>query len=579
MQLSFCLFASLTFSDVVPRNVPAVQTRVSVHPQLERKRAFLVKFAEDRTVRLDRGRLHEQSNHRLDCLDLLEGCELERVFSRSVEDLDQERQRCMECVPPGWPLPADLNNYYRVHTSNASETLRLVNAMNSLEEVEIAYLEPSRESLVLLGEDLAPTTPLLESGQGYLDSAPIGLGYREVAGIVGSGAPDLRIGQLEFGWYFDHEDACELIRANVIGNQPTSLYDTFAPHGNAVAGVLMANRNRYGILGMTHQAGMIIGSVLANASASDTISMTAAVAQPGDVFVASYAFLLTTGGQAPMDFFQADFDAIYTATLSGITYVFGAGNASQDLGDESLFGTRYLPDQPDSGGVIVGGGQSTDLAPWPQTSYGERVDCHAWAENITTLNFANELFSQTGEKQNYTAVFGGTSGAGPMVAGVAAVLSNVVREQENRQLTPFEIRDLLRTVGTPQDPGVDIGPRPDLVQLLATFGLPDGLIVNTSGLPGDPLDVEIRGDPSQRFLLYLSNARARIPTNKNRDLLIAFPVQGVVLASFDEFGVAAFNSTVPDDPLLAGSTFYLQALDVQANGDLHLSNSAEIAFR
>jgi hypothetical protein len=559
-----------------PRNVAEPQWVDQVHPVLERPDSVVVKFAEGLVIRLHGRKWTDPRRGLLESAHQIIGAaSVERFFTRSVIDLDAERERLLDSVPEGWPLPADLSNYYRVVTSGSQESVRIVNALNQLYEVELAYLEPSRQAVVPLGNDLAPTTPLHESGQAYLDVAPLGIGYWPVAHLVGARAPDLTIGQLEFAWFFGHEDACELILANVVGNRPAN-DPAFAPHGNAVAGILMANRNEYGVLGMANQAGMIIGGVFANSTPANNISITAAAAQAGDVFVASYAWVLGTGGQAPIDYFQADFDAIYAGTLSGITYCFGAGNAGQNLGNTALFGSRYRPGRPESGGIIVGGGRSTDLSPWPNSNHGTRVDCHAWAEDITTLNAGADLFDQSGNLQDYTATFGGTSGAGPIVAGVAAVISNVVREQNGEQLTPLQIQNLLRTIGTPQRPGVPIGPRPDLVQILGSLGLPDGLQIETTGFPGDPLRVEVSGDSNQPFLFMLSSTRGRYVTQLNRDLLIGMPVESVVVSQLDASGNATFDTQVP---ALSGSVSYLQVVDIRNNGELHLTNSVELAIR
>ena len=57
--------------------------------------------------------------------------------------------------------------------------------------VECAYAELSRESIVPIGGDLAPPTPLFEALQTYTGDAPLGLGYDAVRSVVGATAPDL----------------------------------------------------------------------------------------------------------------------------------------------------------------------------------------------------------------------------------------------------------------------------------------------------------------------------------------------------------------------------------------------------
>ena len=580
MLLPLCVLSALALSDATvdhpPRQALAPSGDRRLHPSLHRQRSFALKFHDARPVRRAAGAFVGE----IDLLDvnaLLAGVDVARYFERPVDDLDRERESLLPRVPVGLTLPADLNNYYRVHTGDASQTEALVEALNDLDVVEVAYYEPSLAAAIALGGDLPPTTPMFEGQQGYLDSAPLGLGWRTFQNVVGARGEDLLVSHIEFDWDFDHEDACRLVPSSLINASPGVA--AFAPHGTAVAGILTCDRNGFGVRGMSNGADLLLGSVLTAPSAAALISNVTAVANPGDVIVSSFAWVLASGGQAPIDFFQAEFDAIFTAATKGIVYCFGAGNANQDLGDTALFGNRYLPTSPDSGGVIVGGGLSGNLNKWPSSNFGSRVDCHAWAEDITVIGGTPDLFNPGDVKQHYTSSFGGTSGAGPQVAGVAAALSNAVREQNGVQLTAFEIRDRLRTSGTPQGGGAPIGPRPDLAALLAAYGLPDGLLLQGDGELGQPATLELSGPPQASVILFFSAGRGRFPVGLNRDFLLD-PTQLVSFhgVTLDAAGEQTVGGTVPNDATLSGDSFFIQAARFGA-GPTTLTNSVELWIR
>jgi hypothetical protein len=99
-------------------------------------------------------------------------------------------------------------------------------------------------------------------------------------------------------------------------------------------------------------------------------------------------------------------------------------------------------------------------------TYGSRIDVHGWGENIITLGYGNSFNGehQLEEDNNYTDTFGGSSGAGPIVAGAAASIQGIAF---NRGLAPYdsiEMRTLLTTTGTAQthDLARNIGPLPNL---------------------------------------------------------------------------------------------------------------------
>lgn len=113
-----------------------------------------------------------------------------------------------------------------------------------------------------------------------------------------------------------------------------------------------------------------------------------------------------------------------------------------------------------------------------QSNYGQRVDVQANGQSVVTSGGDREGYGDLFPKSKklssnpaytnvlFTGHFGGTSGAGAIVAGVAASLQSIWLERGNLPLLPACIRKILVETGTPQDKNGDqtqhIGPRPNL---------------------------------------------------------------------------------------------------------------------
>jgi serine protease len=105
------------------------------------------------------------------------------------------------------------------------------------------------------------------------------------------------------------------------------------------------------------------------------------------------------------------------------------------------------------------------------SNYGARVDVQGWGRKVATLDYGDLQACDVEHRENvdrdYTNEFSGTSSASPIVAG-AAILAQSVAKQSGRTLSPLEMRELLRSTGTPQAGNTKqhIGPRPDLKRAL-----------------------------------------------------------------------------------------------------------------
>lgn len=115
----------------------------------------------------------------------------------------------------------------------------------------------------------------------------------------------------------------------------------------------------------------------------------------------------------------------------GALVVFAAGNDNREIGDDEIFGVR--------GVITVGAVTNFDEA----TSFSNRglpVDISAPTGTVTTDLTGDEGDNAT----DYTALFGGTSAACPVVSGVAALLLS-----QRPEMTARDLHDLLIRTARP----------------------------------------------------------------------------------------------------------------------------------
>lgn len=403
------------------------------------------------------------------------GASLHRLLARSEDAIDLER-------PPlerqeGEEL-ADLNLYFmvRLRAPDAKASAALIDALNELASVEIAYAEPLPAAP--LAVDLAPTTTInivpnqfytLPSNLGGIDSDWAG----RFAGGRGAG---IRIIDVEAGWTTTHEDLPNLFSFD---GWNFADYD----HGVAVLGVLGAGRNSYGATGIVTDAALGASSVVypvwhSPHSIAAAIDNAALRLSRGDVLMIEQhvPFNIPFGnvcvcncpqfGFLPAEIIQATFDVIRNATARGIVVVEAAGNGAMNLDDPyylNLFNRNFR----DSRAIVVGAGDAAgNLTSCAFSNFGTRVDVQSLGGGVATLGFGTPGLRANGNDFNqfYTTSFSGTSSATPLVAGaVAAVNGNRLADGVGL-LDSFFMRQWLRSTGVPQPAPVTraIGPRIDL---------------------------------------------------------------------------------------------------------------------
>jgi serine protease len=160
-----------------------------------------------------------------------------------------------------------------------------------------------------------------------------------------------------------------------------------------------------------------------------------------------------------VEYFQAEFDAIQTATSLGRHVVEAAGNGSMNL-DDARYSNLFNRNTRDSGAILVGASARAGQYPTCTTNHGTRVDVRALGEEVATTGYGT--VKPPGAEglpgQWYTRGFNGTSSASAIVAGAVASLMGIQKNSLTRGaalhgvhvMGPAELRTLLRDTGTPQ---------------------------------------------------------------------------------------------------------------------------------
>jgi len=405
---------------------------------------------------------------------------VKRLFSRPEAELDAEKREGE--ANTGEEL-ADLNLYHQIVIADAKadETERLINQLNALDIVEVAYAEAFSQ---VAAADIAPTTPDFTGSQGYF--SPAATGTNTTNGIdvnyarlfAGTRGNDVRIIDVEHGWNLTHEDAPGTFFQ--AGTNSSTTEDR--QHGIAVLGELAAAENAFGMTGIVPQSPVGVSSNTGR-SFPEAVNSAASALRSGDIMLielhqAGPDSGLTAPCNAdqfefvPMEFSDANFDAIKSATSRGIIVVEAAGNGSMDL-DSSIYNGKFNRSIRDSGAIMVGAGSFTGRAPLCFTNFGGRVDVQGWGENVATLgnrftNGSNQLpgniqVNGSDANQFYRTNFGGTSSASPIVAGAAASIQGLRKARGLSAFTSVAMRDFLRQTGVAQAvSSKQIGPLPNL---------------------------------------------------------------------------------------------------------------------
>jgi serine protease len=374
-----------------------------------------------------------------------------------------------EAMDSRLPPLNSLTRYWRVDAQGLQQPLEeIVEGFSRFDGVELAYAE-----MVVCDPAVSAVSKPLDGDQRYLDEAPTGIGARWAWTQLGGRGEAVGVVDVERGWRLGHEDlrgaAPTLIDIPPVGSPGVPLINQdglggfVGHHGTAVMGVIAADDNGFGVIGIAPSLDSLRAASIFDGQkavhVADAVIGASHSMKAGDVLLLE----VERGCQPhwlPTETDTADFDAIRLATSKGVTVIEAAGNGNCDLNtwEDPKEGRRLFrghPDFRDSGAIMVGACKSglvngNSHARAPMSNHGARVDCYAWGESVTTTGYIG-----ASPDTAYTHSFTGTSSAAAIIAGAAVLTQSMYLAKPGRQpLSPDQMRRFLSNPvnGTPQSP-------------------------------------------------------------------------------------------------------------------------------
>ncbi|WP_267378823.1 S8 family peptidase [Bacillus sp. GM_Baccil_2] len=382
-------------------------------------------------------------------------------------------------------ISSNLLNYYIVETKDDIDVQALLTKIEKSSLVETAYLQeeeaPPAERLPNLSVN--PYDEPRLTRQGYLEPAPLGINAPYAWSIKGGDGKGTTFVDMEYGWLFNHEDLVNQKIELISGQNKSEHHD----HGTSVLGIVSAEDNNIGGIGIAPKAKVKVVSQIrdnGNYNTADAILSAVNNMQAGDILLLEAQ--ATYDGYGDKNYFPVEvkpdiFDAIRMGTNKGIIIIEAGANGGNDLdqfrdrnGKQVL--NRNSPDFKDSGAIMVGAASAR--VPHKRSyfsNYGSRVDVYGWGNAVDTTDAKPSEFITN----LYTSSFAGTSSASPIIAGAAASIQGIAKNNQGRVYTPSQLRDILSDSSTgtkSNDPTSDkIGVLPDLKAILSKLGFSPNL--------------------------------------------------------------------------------------------------------
>ncbi|QFQ28765.1 S8 family peptidase [Bacillus thuringiensis] len=387
-------------------------------------------------------------------------------------------------------ISSNLLNYYIVETQDDIDVQTLLTKIEKSSLVETAYLQeeeaPPAERLPNLSVN--PYDEPRLTRQGYLEPAPLGINAPYAWSIKGGDGKGTTFVDMEYGWLFNHEDLVNQKIELISGQNKSEHHD----HGTSVLGIVSAEDNNIGGIGIAPKAKVKVVSQIrdnGNYNTADAILSAVNNMQAGDILLLEAQ--ATYDGYGDKNYFPVEvkpdiFDAIRMGTNKGIIIIEAGANGGNDLdqfrdrnGKQVL--NRNSPDFKDSGAIMVGAASAR--VPHKRSyfsNYGSRVDVYGWGNAVDTTDAKPSEFITN----LYTSSFAGTSSASPIIAGAAASIQGIAKNNQGRVYTPRQLRDILSDSSTgtkSNDPTSDkIGVLPDLKAILSKLGFSPNLSNDSS---------------------------------------------------------------------------------------------------
>ncbi|MDA2101523.1 MULTISPECIES: S8 family peptidase [Bacillus] len=382
-------------------------------------------------------------------------------------------------------ISSNLLNYYIVENLGDIDVQALLAKFEKSSLIETAYLQeeetPPEERLPNLSVN--PYDEPRLTRQGYLEPAPLGINAPYAWSINGGDGKGTTFVDMEYGWLLSHEDLVNQKIELISGQNKSEHHD----HGTSVLGIVSAEDNNIGGIGIAPKAKVKVVSQIrdnGNYNTADAVLSAVNNMQAGDILLLEAQ--ATYDGYGDKNYFPVEvkpdiFDAIRIGANKGIIIIEAGANGGNDLdqfrdhnGKQVL--NRNSPDFKDSGAIMVGAASAR--VPHKRSyfsNYGSRVDVYGWGNAVDTTDAKPSDFITN----LYTSSFAGTSSASPIIAGAAASIQGIAKNNQGRVYTPRQLRDILSDSSTgtkSNDPISDkIGVLPDLKAILSKLGFSPNL--------------------------------------------------------------------------------------------------------
>jgi serine protease len=391
------------------------------------------------------------------------GIIIEPVFANiKVNQLIKWIQKAKEMDPTY--KEGNFFKYFRVVCPVISDSNAILEDLSKWNTIKNSYIKTiNRTSAIDYSNDG------LSGTQGYLNQAPAGIGAKTVwdlntdgsDGAITVAGAEIRFIDIETGWKLDHADLTGHAASCVFGTPIV----TDNAHGTAVLGIVCAKDNDFGCVGIAPNIGSVDVISHNPAGIAPAILESLNYLRFGDILLITATNTELYGGancKVPVETTDPEYDAIRLATALGIIVVESGGNGNGttipvnlnnykkggDGGTEEILNPNNTTYFRDSGAIIVTASHSAcSLEPgytnthaiMPWAPFGNRIDCYAWGENISTL-----YTDLTGTIDDYISNFEGTSGAAAIIAGAIISMQGMVYANETYKFSPLQIREILR---------------------------------------------------------------------------------------------------------------------------------------
>lgn len=324
----------------------------------------------------------------------------------------------------------------------------------------------------------ATATPDFEARQTYLDQPGPrwqGLNVRKAwtGDVTGKGS---RIHFSDEGLHARHEDLRDNPNLKIVSIEP----QTYADHGTASVGLILAARNGFGATGISHDSELYVyNHIKTDAQGSyQALKDLLRNVEPGDIVginrQTAHVSVLSTMLPALHD--KLWWSVMKQLAQRGAVVVNAAANGSnQTIANKGtrqsegvdLSNWSYFQDHGDAGVILVGACRSYDGKPhlYSNHHYPYRM-LNAWGDRVVTLSYS-DLQDFAGSDRDYTATYGGTSSATPMVCGALSLIQSYAMQHHHIYLNGNQMHQLVMQSGyddatLPDTDVLPMGARPNV---------------------------------------------------------------------------------------------------------------------